>query len=153
MLESTRAEEDRVKRETAEGLALFRQQQEEADKRVRRESNGAAAEEGSTIVDEDTWVSGGRKRKRTKEKEGFKGVKLRRPSTSIETIQPTDSNPASPAFERSLQEAPKLPAEPLAAQTQHTTDTATRNVNKKPLLPRSSGLGLVGYGSDEDDDW
>ncbi len=74
MLESTRAEEDRIKKETAEGLALFRQQQDEEDKKARRGSEGAVVEEG-VPGEEDSWISGVRKRKRGKDKGVIKGVK------------------------------------------------------------------------------
>lgn len=74
VLESTRAEEDRIKKETAEGLALFRQQQEEEDKKARRGSDGAAVEQGAP-AEEESWAHGGRKRKRAKDKEAIKGVK------------------------------------------------------------------------------
>merc|ERR1711939_1152669 len=97
MLESTRAEEDRVHKETAEGPALFRQQQEEADKKARSGSNVGAIEEGSPTAEEETWIAGGRKRKRTKEKEGLKGVKIRRASTSTEfERKPVEAKPLSP---------------------------------------------------------
>lgn len=155
MLESTRKEEDRVKRETAEGLAMFRQQQEEADKQARRGSEGAAIEEGSPTFDEESWVAGGKKRKRNKEKEVLRGVKIRRSSTSTEIAKPSQGSPPdTPASEslvskgietsKSTVQAQKI-REPQGPQPESSA------INKKPPAPPKGSL--VDYGSDDDDDW
>ncbi|TVY57787.1 hypothetical protein LCER1_G000910 [Lachnellula cervina] len=152
VLESTRADEDRVKRETAEGLALFRQQQEEADKKARRGSEGVAvAEAGSPIAREETWISGGRKRKRAKEKEVLKGVKIRRSSMANEIEKPSEEAATrdSPATKKQSTAAPAT----ATANPDKATSTSSTNspaaVKKPPAKP---SLGLVNYGSDEDDD-
>ncbi|KAK8901715.1 hypothetical protein QC760_010140 [Botrytis cinerea] len=85
VLESTRAEEDRVRKETAEGLELFRKQQEDADKKARAADDGGAQIQDGSPVREDEWGTAGRKRKRTKDKEVLKGVKVRRASSSTST--------------------------------------------------------------------
>jgi hypothetical protein len=155
VLESTRKEEERVKRETAEGLAVFRQQQEEADKKARRGSDGAAIEEGSPTLEEELWVAGGRKRKRAKEKEGLKGVKIRRSSTSTETTKPSQTSPpassppGSPASKGV--ETTKPTTRDLKIQESQGPKSESPAINKKPPAPAKSGL--VNYGSDEDDDW
>ena len=147
VLESTRKEEDRVKRETAEGLARFRQ---EADKMARRGSDGAA----SPTLEEESWVAGGRKRKRVKEKEGLKGVKIRRSSTSTET-QHTQANPPAPSSpDRPVPketETAKPKIEPQAKPESKDSKSETPTINKTPPAPSKGGL--VDYGSDEDDDW
>lgn len=149
VLESTRAEEDRVKKETAEGLALFRQQQEEADKKARSGSNVGAIEEGSPTAEEETWIAGGRKRKRTKEKEGLKGVKIRRASTSTEfERKPVEAKPLSPE-EKS--EFKKQQAQDKANPKSPISKSAVSD-NKKLADPPKPTSGLVSYGSD-DDDW
>lgn len=136
-MQKTRADEDRIKKETAEGLAAFRQQQEEADKKAR---GGEAVDEKETAVEEETWVAGGRKRKRTKEKEVLKGVKIRRSSTVEKSV--AESPSTATLSEKETLTAPilELPVEP----------------KQKPALdtkkPPAKG-GLVDYGSDEDDDW
>lgn len=148
VLESTRAEEERVKRETAEGLEQFRRQQEEADKKARRGSEGAQnAEEGSPTV-EDEWVAGGRKRKRAKEKEVFKGVKIRRSSTTeravdLTTTEASSSKSPSSTPVESTKSTPLAPAMPKSA--------ALASAEKAPPAPAKTGLGLVDYGSDDDD--
>lgn len=155
VLESTRAEEDRVKKETAEGLALFRQQQEEADKKARRGSGGAeVVEQGSPTEEEENWVAGGRKRKRTKEKEVLKGVKLRRSSTANDVEKPAKSSTTSSTGDNSTAKkvAPTVPAEVKTRSNPTPSSSSTQNpaVVKKP--PAKPSLGLVDYGSDEDDD-
>jgi hypothetical protein len=154
VLESTRKEEDRVKRETAEGLALFRQQQEEADKKARRRSDGAAVGGESATLEEESWVADGRKRKRVKEKEGLKGVKIRRSSTSVET-KPYRASPASasPSNRPALKgpETAKPTAQPQEIQESQYAKPERPAVTKK--LPAAAKGGLVDYGSDEDDDW
>lgn len=151
VLESTRAEEERVKRETAEGLEQFRRQQEEADKKARRGSDGAqAGDDGSPTLQEEQWVASGRKRKRAKDKEVLKGVKIRRSST---TEQPSEPAPAtskasisSPSKEKSVESIRP------AATTQPTSrPAASASAEKTPPAPSKTGLGLVDYGSDDDD--
>jgi len=165
VLESTRAEEERVKRETAEGLELFRQQQEDADKKLlaRRGSDGAGPNvvQGSPTAEEDQWAVGTRKRKRAKEKEGLKGVKLRKSSTNEQTPNTAKPSPlttessegdsgfksvpgsdAEPASNAKAKQGLSMPTPPLAS-----LDVAAMKI----LFPPKGGLGLVDYGSDEDD--
>ena len=89
MLESTRAKEEAVKRETTEQLDLFRRQQEEADKALLKESGekegGEGGKAGSPTGGESQWAINARKRKRVKEKEVLKGVKVRKGSSTSET--------------------------------------------------------------------
>jgi hypothetical protein len=149
VLESTRAEEDRVKKETAEGLALFRQQQEEADKRARRGSDG------SLIEGEESWVAGTKKRKRLKEKEGPKGLKIWRSSTANENAKPTKDAPGTFSREgtsvvKEKSEATKTAAP--ATKTSSNSKSASPVVVKDQKAPAKGGLGLADYGSDEDDD-
>lgn len=142
-MESTRAEEERVKRETKEGLQLFRQQQEEADKKARMESAaGGVVDEGSPVVEEESWVAAGRKRKRAKDKEVIKGVKIRRSSTADEKSKPVPTTSTAKPKETARVER----TEPLPKVTKAPTPTATA---KKPPVPKSS---LVAYGSDSEDD-
>ncbi|TVY39278.1 hypothetical protein LOCC1_G004197 [Lachnellula occidentalis] len=154
VLESTRADEDRVKRETAEGLALFRQQQEKADKKARRGSEGVAvAEAGSPTGEEETWIAAGRKRKRAKEKEVLKGVKIRRSSTANETGKPSEeavsATGGSPATKKQSTIAPATATTNSDKSTSGSSAKSPAVVKKPPAKP---SLGLVDYGSDEDDD-
>lgn len=147
VLESTRAEEDRVKRETAEGLALFRKQQEEADKKARRASDGAAdAEEGLAEIEEESWVSGGRKRKRVKDKEVIKGVKLRRSSTAGSSQKPAQASPPAECHKGSKGADAEEKSPEISSKTEASSNS------KAMATPAKLGLGLVDYGSDEDGD-
>ncbi|KUJ07947.1 uncharacterized protein LY89DRAFT_600644 [Mollisia scopiformis] len=156
ILERTRAEEDRVKKETQEGLALFRQQQEEVDKKARRGSDGAAV--ADTPAEDESWAAG-RKRKRAKEKEGLKGVKLRRSSTT-EAMNPPQASPTTRAQATTNSTATKDPVvktdpkPPSVADKTKSQDQPEASSNeKKTPIPSKGALGLVDYGSDEEDDW
>ncbi|KAI1327676.1 N-terminal domain of NEFA-interacting nuclear protein NIP30-domain-containing protein [Xylariaceae sp. FL0255] len=142
-----RAEEDRVKRETEEGLAEFR--------RAQKGSSGVAGEDPA--VGEDAWgaTGTGRKRKREKEKGGFKGLRRRVSANEREGEGEKDTIPSKKT--QTAAESNKTAAEApqdvsngtqLAAAT--TTSTAENTIDAKPK-PKPA-LGLVDYGSDEDDD-
>ncbi|QSZ29107.1 hypothetical protein DSL72_003617 [Monilinia vaccinii-corymbosi] len=160
VLESTRAEEDRVKKETAEGLELFRKQQEEADRKARAaEGDGALIQEGSPVR-EDEWGTTGRKRKRTKDKEVLKGVKVRRVSSSAEQSHAPPKG-SSTKLARDESSPVATNAKPLSSgDSAKISDTQPAKVAPKPAVakeqppppPSKKGLGLVDYGSDEDDD-
>jgi hypothetical protein len=140
-----------VKRETAEGLEQFRRQQEEADKKARRGSDGAqAGDEGSPTLEEEHWVAGGRKRKRAKEKEVLRGVKLRRASTTEQPSEPaaatSKASNSSPSKE-TLADSTK----PAVTVQPPSKSAASVSAEKTPLATPKAGLGLVDYGSDDDD--
>ncbi|TGO42991.1 hypothetical protein BHYA_0004g01180 [Botrytis hyacinthi] len=161
VLESTRAEEDRVRKETAEGLELFRKQQEDADKKARAaDDDGAQTQDGSPVRG-DEWGTTGRKRKRTKDKEVLKGVKVRRASSSAE--QASSSTPAKdlstkPAKDDSdsIATSTKPPASKDSAKISDPKPAKVAPepvaAKKPPPPPSNKGLGLVDYGSDEDSD-
>jgi hypothetical protein len=70
--EVERAKEAALRRETSEQLALFRRQQEEAERQ-------ALAKAGSPVEDQDSsWVVKGKKRKKSLEKGSVLGVKARK---------------------------------------------------------------------------
>lgn len=145
VLESTRAEEERVKRETAEGLELFRRQQDEADKKARREGGGTQTDEGSPIAEEE-WVAAGRKRKRNKDKEGLRGVKVRRASSAVDATTQAVKSKALKAEQSSSKDNP--PNEISTSTSQAQIETSEK---KSTPVPAKSGLSLVDYASDEDD--
>ncbi|KAF7535253.1 hypothetical protein G7Z17_g13239 [Cylindrodendrum hubeiense] len=117
-----RAEEDRVRRETEEGLKAFRERQK-------------GGSEAPAVVDADVGVEGegeswgvGKKRKRIKDRE-VKGVRRR------------VSNGEADAEKKVVKE--QL-TKPVASATKKPEETA------KP--PEKKAFGLVAYGSDSDDD-
>ena len=177
VLESTRAKEQAVKKETSEQLEVFRRQQEEADKALLGEPRDTSATDSSTnggqsVADESQWALSARKRKRAKDKEVLKGVKLRKSSS-------TSDGPAS----LSSNTSPAVPLNMVKGNAKddsgHTEDSeiARKGNSNKPsedanggteasaLLGRASsskvanvgfnvgaltGLGLGGYNSDEE---
>ena len=160
VLESTRKKEEDVKRETTEQLDLFRRQQEDADKVLLEEGRDAddtKAEAGSPEAGEGQWAVNARKRKRVKEKEGLKGVKIRKSSSANETsVNPSeDTRKSEIGKEGSFsvatveeQEAEKISSNPksqLVAGKAAVANAKTGN----PAPSATTGLGLAGYSSDE----
>ena len=142
-----------MRKETQQGLQAFRKQQEEADKKAR--GGEVAAEEIDGEGDE--WVAGVRKRKRGKEKEVLKGVKIRRTSTAEQLAKNDEA--ANAEVSKSGHEAQKQvektqpPPGNIAKKTQAPEPTSPPKLPPKTSAPPpKSGLGLVDYGSD-DDDW
>ncbi|RBR17942.1 uncharacterized protein FIESC28_06229 [Fusarium coffeatum] len=117
-----RAEEERVKRETEEGLKAFRQQQK-----------GDTVQDQSADVQEggESWEIG-RKRKRNKEKE-VKGLR-RKVSAAEETSKKDEESAETTGQDAEKREKPKVAPQTAA----------------KP--PEKKGLALVSYGSDSDDE-
>ena len=178
VLESTRAKEEAVKRETVEQLDVFRRQQEEADRALLlqheegrdEDKNGKA---GSPTTEETPWAVNARKRKRAKEREGLKGVKLRKSSTTgerptaIEATLPSTVTETIATKTRSTNEANgishRLPTPSSLARGKkdsNSTMTAKMSSKTEPSLspdtvtgskdPSRPGLGLTGYSSDDD---
>lgn len=155
MLESTRAKEEAVKKETTEQLELFRRQREEAGKA------GLGLGEDSTtdaLNEQEQWTaSGARKRKKGPEKAGFKGLKVRRSSLNTEGSEASaraDSATTKAKQQLSSTEEVIVTAaatKPLKAVTSNPTDTQTVSPStaKEPRAP--TALGLAAY-SDSDED-
>lgn len=162
-----------MKKETKEQLDLFRRQQEEADKAAPEE--GGITEEGvgegkagSPTLEETTWAVNGKKRKRAKEKEVLKGVKLRKSSSTAETskeLSPisleVDKKKAVTSIDNTSEnaigacptaETSKSPAETVAATPEQPGKApATNSKEANTKFASTAGLGLAGYSSDEDD--
>ena len=175
MLESTRAKEEAVKRETTEQLDLFRRQQEEADKALLEESgekeDGEGGKAGSPTVGESHWAINARKRKRAKEKEVLKGVKVRKGSSTNETpvglgserresaSQEPEKGDAIVSAQDSREEKissakkdldEKVVPEGLASPAPTSSTTAPSKQNAG-AASKPAALGLAGYSSDEED--
>ena len=156
MLESTRKKEEDVKRETTAQLDLFRKQQEEADKALLEEGeeaddSRAQGKADSPEASETQWAVNAKKRKRAREKEGLKGVKLRKSSTN---------EPPHMSQEDRLEQA-EVTSSVDREGPQDTTKAppTSTNTNIAPAITKSqsprpasaTGLGLAGYSSDEED--
>lgn len=165
VLESTRAKEEAVKKETTEQVDVFRRQQEEADKALLSEA--ASTTDASPLglaSSESQWAINARKRKRAKEKEGLKGVKLRKMSSTSErppkpmeaeqaTEIATDEKETVLATASSVRNRDEMSQEasssPVAGENAAIRSSASSiHEREKPI---TLGLGLVGYSSDEDD--
>ena len=122
--EKKKREEEALRKETEEGLRAFRERQKDGGDR------GESQDKSKDEADEVTWGPG-RKRKRSKDKEGaVKGLKRK-------TSQSTDGH--SNAYRGDGEEA-QSQAEPP------TSEDAKVAPAKKPAIG-----GLVAYGSDDSD--
>ena len=161
VLESTRAKEAAVKKETAEQLEAFRKQREEAEKALLDEASHSQANNYGTAsaAEQETWFTSGKKRRRAKDKETLVGAKLRKTSSSTKdndleeeqalrgTETPSDSKVQESAIVR----------EGSATAVALVHNKPPSSAKPTPPIPSSStppaaalGLGLAGYSSDEE---
>ena len=155
VLESTRAKEEVLKKETTEQLDVFRKQQEEADKAfLSLEAATTSVGGGIPEVEQEQWAVSGRKRKKGGDKEVLPGVKKRKlPSTGEKPIQRKSASPP-----------PKPTFKHVQGRTSDDggTDTSPATAPKRTSLkaadasstaskPASSG-GILGLAYDSDDD-
>ncbi|PGH27371.1 hypothetical protein AJ80_00849 [Polytolypa hystricis UAMH7299] len=158
LLESTRAQEAALKKETMEQLEMFHRQRQQVEK-VDTESAGTAGGVAGLPVEDEQWTTSGRKRRRGKEKDAFPGVKLRKSSSSTENKSTENgqnkvnvvSEPSKKTTSPTSTTAPGKAANPNDTRTESKPVQPTAPQQKQPsALPTSSGLGLGGYSSDED---
>ena len=165
VLESTRAKEDALKKETAEKLSSFRRQQEEADRALLDQANDT--EEGILVgkandpgAGDSQWAANVWKKRKRVEKEVLKGVKLRKGSSSIESSLhlETTSGEVGDAKSRSEEaiegkvEIENVVGEKPGSHPKSVDDKAKASL----LLPQKDkamqpSLGLAAYSSDEED--
>ncbi|KAI4242181.1 MAG: hypothetical protein LQ352_007291 [Teloschistes flavicans] len=161
VLESTRAKEAAVKKETSEQLRRFRRQQEEADKEVVEETaNGKVVSpeaETATSNAEPQWAINARKRKRAKDSEILPGLKLRKASSASET-QPVDlhKTPGDTVGKKVIfPPQPPLSKKHVAVTLPARQDGAVESTEKlsslSPTGSKVGTLGLAAYSSDEED--
>ena len=164
-----------MKRETTEQLDLFRRQQEEADKALLEESgdkeDGEGGKAGSPTAGENQWAINARKRKRAKEKEVLKGVKVRKGRSTSETpvglgvegrgsayqepekgkviVSAQDSGESKTSSAKEELEE-KVVSEARVSPTPISGTTAPSKQGAG-AASKPAALGLAGYGSDEED--
>ncbi|KAL8914688.1 MAG: hypothetical protein Q9171_000700 [Xanthocarpia ochracea] len=161
VLESTRAKEDAVKKETAEQLNLFRRQQDEADKAsldltgARTVASSEPGTQPETSAANSQWAINARKRKRLKDKGVLPGVKLRKSSSTSET--PTGPllglNTTSSGVKHSHVQGSKATTDQVKGSHIGDDEDVERPQVKASLnspKPTVGALGLSGYSSDED---
>lgn len=161
VLESTRAKEDAVKKETAEQLQAFRRQQEEADKAsLSATATGTALSEESARPDapsgDSQWAINARKRKRAKDNAALPGLKLRKSSSTCEKparpeagITDGSDNKVTAEVDRSSQATGDR-----SKDLPRSDDTRIKNTRLQgsPASPKPTVgvLGLAAYSSDEE---
>ena len=160
VLESTRAKEQALKKETAEQLNQFREQQEKADRAFALNTHvtfGDIDEGSPTRMEDSPWTVGARKRKRVKDKDGSKVVKVRRSSSVNEVASGESQSPASllpqdklSMGEKQVDTVSRKPSNSATEQEPHQKPAPTTALKKSPKLPSRPNLGLGDYSSDDD---
>ena len=164
VLESTRAKEEAVKKETSEQLELFRRQQEEADRGLLDEPKDTGDISGSpTEQSNDTqWTINARKRKRLKDEKILKGPKLLKVSSTGKESQmkPDDSTRDMPIDRESeirtirvSRDAPNLQENQAKDNTTPKRPRETSSESKSEAVSSSRSLpalGLADYSSEDD---
>ncbi|CEJ59033.1 Putative Podospora anserina S mat genomic DNA chromosome 6, supercontig 4 [Penicillium brasilianum] len=154
VLESTRAQEEAVKKDTADQLEVFRKQREEAEKAM---LGSTASDVTPAPAEEEDWAIPARKRRRDKGKDALIPGKKRKASL-------TESGVATAKNEVAATKATSTPVTNTYSPT--TAVNAVKGVSetkalssipettttdtKQPAKPAPAALGLVGYGSDSD---
>ena len=144
-------------------MEQFRRLQEEADKAALEATTNASAEgrvAAHSLAEESQWTVNARKRKRVKEKEGFKDVKLRKFSTSDTSVQETVPGLITSATDGiSGHHKVEVPSDtvskpaisrPRRHSESLTKRSTTEDVNISVTKNITPSLGLAGYSSDED---
>ncbi|KAI1214237.1 uncharacterized protein F4807DRAFT_118588 [Annulohypoxylon truncatum] len=160
-----REEEERVKRETEERLARFREAQKKSVSGPSVSADGGDDGEGEVVADdaknddggvgvEDPvgWAGVGKKRKRDKESKSIvKGVKRR--------VSVHEKDPKATAVTETVKtrDEGKVKTTPATNTNPEAKSSTTANQTKPPALKADQekakpSLGLVDYGSDDDDD-
>ena len=162
VLESTRAKEDAVKKETSEQLSLFRQQQQEADRELIEEipagvpTTRTSGSPTASSTTESQWAINARKRKRMKDKDTntdiLPGFKLRKSSSTVE--RPRINQVDTKAEPNSKQQEEYSPTSEKVSKgdsrTKHVEPSPKAEVHPAPISPGPGALGLAAYSSDED---
>lgn len=147
VLESTRAQEAALRKETTEQLEAFRKQQGEVEKAV-LDDGGEPALAG----EQEQWVPKARKRRRSAAKGDILGVKIRRTSSANLAAKPApvEKNPKAVAHADATDPVKGLPSERKAVVKHHGEDPG--GAEAKNALPPTATLGLGAYSSDDSQD-
>lgn len=162
LLESTRAQEDAVKKDTADQLEVFRRQREEAEKALLENTSADVA----PAAEAEDWKIPSRKRRREKKKDSLIPGKKRKSTAEntgeessqteqkAENSKPagedekkTTSEPAPAGLATSQQESKSGSSENTGKSSENTkATTAKPSETPKPAV----SLGLADYGSDSE---
>ncbi|KAJ5946619.1 hypothetical protein N7454_003458 [Penicillium verhagenii] len=151
VLESTRAQEAAVKKDTADQLEAFRKQREEAEKTALGPTSSEV-----TPAEEEEWTIPARKRRREKKDLLLPGKKRKASTEGTNTTkEPEIKKPvqstglATKAQKGASSPDLQIPKAPSAAKAVSAGPDNSTTVKAQPVKPAPS-LGLVGYGSDSD---
>lgn len=147
MLESTRAKEAEVKKETSQQLDIFRKQQEEAEKEA------TTQQDSIELPESESWRTAPRKRKKRRES-GVGGLKLRKMSTAEDKADATGPESSrllelAKTDERPIQD--ETPASPSGELKQSDVQSRATPATGSQSATGATGLGLAAYSSDEED--
>ncbi|KAJ5766977.1 uncharacterized protein N7511_004593 [Penicillium nucicola] len=149
VLESTRAQEAAVKRDTADQLEVFRRQREEAEKALLGPTSSDV-----TPAEEEEWTAPARKRRRDKQKDLLIPGKKRKASlTEKKSQEPDAQKPEADRGSKPKQAAQQNPKpSEVAASTPSKTAAKPEQSQpqKSPVKPAPVSLGLAGYSSDSE---
>jgi hypothetical protein len=163
VLESTRAKEAEVRKETSQQLDAFREQQRQT------ESSASQLDAEPDAEGVESWATGPRKRKKGKEST-IGGVKLRRVSTTEKrevpsavaatrmdgSAEPTTAEAKVEVADTAQSASSKPDAAALKASVPSSKDMFSPKIDEKEPSaapsPPTIGLGLAAYSSDEEDD-
>ena len=157
VLESTRAKEEAVKKETTEQLDIFRRQQEEADKAIMSEEVGVGdtSPVGGIPPGESQWAINARKRKRAKGREALLGTKVRKifanedPSPLAAATEHDEAEAVSAFVQK--EDKPVANAKCIVKAVSPTISSDDGGINFPAReRPSAVGLGLIDYSSDEE---
>ena len=114
---------------------------------------GVGGLDGREGAGDDThWCISAKKRKRAREREGLKGVKARRTSsTNEDKLDVTTTIPANDQKQK-FDKTKVSPTRTSASPVRIEAPTAKSDIGREAAPPKKGALGLVGYGSDEDSD-
>ncbi|KAJ5985193.1 hypothetical protein N7499_008529 [Penicillium canescens] len=154
VLESTRAQEAAVKRDTADQLEVFRRQREEAEKALLGPTSSDV-----TPAEEEEWTAPARKRRRDKQKDLLIPGKKRKASLTENSAKSSSQEQESQKPGADSGSKPKQPEQQkskpsqVAASTNPKTATNSEQSQpqtKPPAKPAPVSLGLAGYSSDSE---
>ncbi|KAJ5610890.1 hypothetical protein N7510_007609 [Penicillium lagena] len=161
VLESTRAQEAAVKKDTADQLELFRRQREEAEKAMLGPTSSEI-----TPAEEDEWTIPGRKRRRDKKDLLIPGKKRKASATGRPEDDSKGQEPQKQSQGGPQATGTSAPTSTRSKETQNTAsaakaekepsgtakaDTARKQPEaKQPAKPAPVSLGLAAYGSDSE---
>lgn len=148
VLESTRAQEAAIRKETTEQLDIFRKSQEEAEKT-------AKVTEVEIPNEEENWAAGSKRRRKGREKEQIRGVKLRKCSNDKKGAPSQGGGASANNDSTTVPEDIKLKNYEVDRSPEREVQVPANEANKSAVTiakPHQAPLlGLGDYSSDDND--